>query len=66
MSATYSYLRQSLISSLPQNPLITHETDWARLRDPHFLNRTLRYGRAAAPQCMASVHSVGILVCGVW
>lgn len=42
MTATYSYLKQGLVNSLPQNPLVTHETDWVRLRDAHFLNRTLR------------------------
>lgn len=51
VTATYSYMRQVLVSSLPQNPLVTHETDWERLRDPHFLNRTLRYAPRPPPLC---------------
>jgi hypothetical protein len=42
VTATYAYLKQVLSNNLPQNPLVTHETDWNRLRDPHFLDSTLR------------------------
>ena len=53
VTATYAYLKQLLSSSLPQNPLVTHETDWARLRDPAFLDRTLRYRTARLLQTVA-------------
>ena len=53
MSATYSYLTQFLSSSLPQNPLVTHETDFSRLRDSAFLDRTLRYRTARLLQTAA-------------
>jgi acyl-CoA oxidase len=53
VSATYSYLTQILASSLPQNPLVTHETDFARLRDPAFLEKTLRYRTARLLQTAA-------------
>jgi acyl-CoA oxidase len=54
VTATYSYLKQLLSSSVPQNPLVTHETDWARLRDTAFLDRTLRYRVARLLQTVAA------------
>ena len=44
VSATYTYLKQVVSNSLPANPLVTHETDWNRLRDPSFLDATLKCG----------------------
>ena len=42
VSATYTYLKQVVSNNLPANPLVTHETDWNRLRDPSFLDATLK------------------------
>jgi acyl-CoA oxidase len=38
---------------MPQNPLTTHETDFSRLRDSAFLDRTLRYRTARLLQTAA-------------
>lgn len=42
LAATWVYLRQWARDSMPQNPLITHETSAAHLRDPAFLRHALR------------------------
>lgn len=52
VSATYTYLKQVLSNNLPANPLVAHETDWNRLRDPAFLDATLRCSPALhKPDC---------------
>lgn len=48
VSATYTYLKQLFANNLPANPLVTHETDWNRLRNPSFLDATLRYNPASS------------------
>jgi hypothetical protein len=46
LSSSYAYLKQLLLSQLPNNPIITHETDAKHLRDPAFLGAALKW---AAP-----------------
>lgn len=43
LAATWVYLRQWARDTMPQNPLVTHETSAAHLRDPTFLRHALRY-----------------------
>ncbi len=43
LAATWIYLRQWARDTMPQNPLVTHETSVAHLRDPTFLRHALRY-----------------------
>lgn len=53
VTVTYTYLRHLVRDSLPANPLTTHETDPAKLRDPAFLDRALRYRTARLLQTAA-------------
>jgi len=46
LSSTFAFLRQLAASSLPNNPLVTHETDVRHLRDPSFLASALEYRTA--------------------
>lgn len=46
LSATYHYLRAALMGALPNNPLVTHDTDVRHLRDPAFLAKALEYRTA--------------------
>ncbi|GAB4821751.1 hypothetical protein N2152v2_008797 [Parachlorella kessleri] len=46
VAATFAYLKVWALDNLPPNPLVTHETDRAHLRDPTFLRRSLRYRTA--------------------
>jgi hypothetical protein len=43
LSSTVSYLKQYLAGVLPHNPLVTHETSAAHLRDAAFLRGALRF-----------------------
>ena len=43
VTATYTYLKYLLRDTLPNNPLVSHETAPEKLRDPAFLARALRY-----------------------
>ncbi len=43
LTATYHYLRAALMGALPNNPLVTHDTDVRHLRDPAFLAKALEY-----------------------
>lgn len=43
LSATYHFLRSLLMGALPNNPLVTHETDTRHLCDPVFLSKALEY-----------------------
>jgi hypothetical protein len=43
LSSSYNYLKQLLLSQLPNNPIITHETDAKHLRDPAFLGAALKW-----------------------
>jgi hypothetical protein len=42
LSSSYNYLKQLMMSQLPNNPIITHETDAKHLRDPAFLGAALK------------------------
>eukprot|EP00195_Chlamydomonas_chlamydogama_P012817 CAMPEP_0202892802 /NCGR_PEP_ID=MMETSP1392-20130828/2490_1 /ASSEMBLY_ACC=CAM_ASM_000868 /TAXON_ID=225041 /ORGANISM="Chlamydomonas chlamydogama, Strain SAG 11-48b" /LENGTH=662 /DNA_ID=CAMNT_0049576893 /DNA_START=125 /DNA_END=2113 /DNA_ORIENTATION=+ len=46
LTSTYRFLGQLLMGSLPNNPLVTHETDVRHLRDPAFLTKALEYRTA--------------------
>lgn len=46
ISSTYKFLGQLVMGSLPNNPLVTHETDPRHLRDPAFLTKALEYRTA--------------------
>ncbi|GIL69204.1 hypothetical protein Vretimale_12660 [Volvox reticuliferus] len=46
LTATYHYLRASLLGALPNNPLVTHDTEPRHLRDPAFLSKALEYRTA--------------------
>ncbi|GLC47166.1 hypothetical protein PLESTB_001388100 [Pleodorina starrii] len=46
LTATYHYLRASLLGALPNNPLVTHDTEPRHLRDPAFLAKALEYRTA--------------------
>ena len=54
IAATWSYLKQMAVDSLPPNPLVTHDTDPAHLRDPAFLTRALRYRTARLLHTLAA------------
>ncbi|PRW59741.1 acyl-coenzyme A oxidase peroxisomal isoform B [Chlorella sorokiniana] len=54
IAATWSYLKIWARDSLPANPLVTHETDVAHLRDPTFLVRALRYRSARLLHTLAA------------
>lgn len=43
ISSSYHYLKQFVLGNLPNNPLVTHETDVRHLRDPTFLMKAMRY-----------------------
>lgn len=43
LGSTYSFLKQIVLGSLPNNPLVTHETDVRHLRNPSFLAAALEY-----------------------
>lgn len=43
LKATWTYLRQIALDSLPPNPLVSHDTEPKHLRDPAFLVRALRW-----------------------
>lgn len=42
LGATWGYLRQIARDALPPNPLVSHDTQPAHLRDSAFLVKTLR------------------------
>lgn len=42
LAATYNYLRQWAVGTLPANPLVAHDTGTRHLRDPAFLVSALR------------------------
>ena len=42
VQATWTYLRQTALDSLPPNPLVSHDTEARHLRDPAFLVRMMR------------------------
>ncbi|PNW83293.1 hypothetical protein CHLRE_05g232002v5 [Chlamydomonas reinhardtii] len=46
LTATYHYLRAALLGALPNNPLVTHDTEPRHLRDPAFLAKALEYRTA--------------------
>ncbi|KAG2487507.1 hypothetical protein HYH03_013925 [Edaphochlamys debaryana] len=46
LTATYHFLRSSLLGALPNNPLVTHDTEPRHLRDPAFLAKALEYRTA--------------------
>jgi acyl-CoA oxidase len=46
IAATWSYLKQVAYDALPPNPLVTHDTDPAHLRDPVFLQRAMQHRTA--------------------
>jgi acyl-CoA oxidase len=46
LSSTWSYLKQLASDAMPPNPLVTHDTDPAHLRDPAFLQRAMRHRSA--------------------
>eukprot|EP00197_Chlamydomonas_leiostraca_P012961 CAMPEP_0202866722 /NCGR_PEP_ID=MMETSP1391-20130828/8326_1 /ASSEMBLY_ACC=CAM_ASM_000867 /TAXON_ID=1034604 /ORGANISM="Chlamydomonas leiostraca, Strain SAG 11-49" /LENGTH=696 /DNA_ID=CAMNT_0049546701 /DNA_START=100 /DNA_END=2190 /DNA_ORIENTATION=- len=46
ISSTLHFIGQLAASSLPNNPLVTHETDPRHLRDPSFLTKALEYRTA--------------------
>lgn len=54
VSSSWRYLKQMVGDSLPQNPLITHETDARHLRDPAFLVRAMRYRTARLLHTLAA------------
>jgi len=54
VAATWSYLKQVAVDSLPPNPLVTHDTDPAHLRDPAFLTRALRHRTARLLHTLAA------------
>jgi len=54
LAATWSYLKQVAVDSLPPNPLVTHDTDPAHLRDPAFLMRALRHRTARLLHTLAA------------
>ena len=43
LGATWGYLRQIARDALPPNPLVSHDTQPAHLRDSAFLVKTLRF-----------------------
>lgn len=43
LAATWSYLKQVAADSMPANPLVTHDTDPAHLKDPGFLRKAMRH-----------------------
>ncbi|GFR51630.1 hypothetical protein Agub_g14059 [Astrephomene gubernaculifera] len=46
LTASYHYLRSALLGALPNNPLVTHDTEPRHLRDPAFLAKALEYRTA--------------------
>ena len=46
ITSSYAFLKTMLLGALPNNPLVTHETDVKHLRDPVYLTRTLEYRTA--------------------
>lgn len=48
LGATWGYLRQIARDALPPNPLVSHDTQPAHLRDSNFLVETLRW----MPSCL--------------
>ncbi|KDD75971.1 hypothetical protein H632_c413p1, partial [Helicosporidium sp. ATCC 50920] len=51
---TWSYLKQLASDALPPNPLVTHETDVAHLRDPAFLRAAMRHRAARLLHTLAA------------
>lgn len=54
LASTWSYLKQMASDALPPNPLVTHDTDPAHLRDPAFLTRALRHRTARLLHTLAA------------